>query len=75
MSVRRGVTRTAEVEPFSVAGLVVELLDARVTGPYPLIMRFEGRDRLARRLGEGTELHVEEGVSLGQMVLVRRDEF
>lgn len=69
------ITRTAEVQQFGVGNILTALLDAKVTGPTPMIIRYASRQDLLTRLGESVQLTVDENVKEGDMVVVRRDEF
>ena len=69
------ITRTAEVQPLGIGNAVTAILDAKVTGPMPMIIRFTGRENLLATLGEDTQLTIADGVKDGDMVVVRRDQF
>ena len=68
-------TKTAEAFPWGIGSIVMAVLDARVTGPGPMIIRFRGRENLQTKLGEEVQLSVREGIKVGDVVVVRRDEF
>jgi hypothetical protein len=75
MTGQRVLTRTAEVQPWGVGNAFSALLDAKVVGPMPMIIRFTGRENLLATLGEDTQLTIADGVKDGDMVVVRRDQF